>query len=241
MAQYGYTKKVPPKTVTLVVNVPKIPRKGVSLTFAAMFSLAGVFMITSVLWPIIQWQLVYLPKQPSEKFVSPVPKFASPVLAANATNLTTEFTDWVPKSKKAAENKINYTISIPKLKIKMAVVEYGGTDLKKSLLGWADSPLPGRPGNNIIFGHSALPTFYDAKNYLTVFTFLPSLKNGDQILVDYDGVSYKYTVFEMQTVEPEDFSILEQRFDDSYITLITCVPPGTYWKRLMVKTPISKY
>jgi len=238
MALYGYTKKSSPQKVVVEINIPKVPKKGLSITFAAIFTLAGIFMLTSVLWPILEWQLVYLPKQPTEKFVSPVPKFASPVLANSISDLSTEFTDWVPKSKTVTEKTIFYTVTIPRLKINKAVVEYGG---KKSLLGWADSPLPGKPGNNIIFGHSALPTFYNVKDYHTIFTYLPSLKTGDTVQVDYDNVSYKYKVFEMQTVDPEDFSILEQRFDDSYITLITCVPPGTYWKRLMVRARIVKY
>jgi sortase A len=234
MALYRYLKRPPPEKVVLEVQVPK---REISLSFAALFFLGGIFMITSVVWPIIQWSLVYLPQQPPEKFVSPVPKFASPVLAQNSW----EYTDWLPKGQKTVAQKINYFISIPKLKISQALVEYGGTDLKEHLIGWADSPLPGRPGNNIIFGHSALPTFYDVKNYHTIFTYLPSLKKGDQILVDYDGVAYKYEIFDLQTVDPEDFSILEQRFDDSYLTLVTCVPPGTYWKRLMVRARIVKF
>lgn len=229
MALYGYRKKIP----------RRFPKREISLSFAALFFLAGIFMLTSVLWPILQWQLVYLPKQPTEKFVSPVPKFASPVLAE--TNTSSEYTDWIPKSKKVVDNVIAYTISIPKLKMVNATVTYGGTDLKKSLIGWADSPLPGKQGNNIVFGHSALPTFYDVKNYHTIFTMLPSLKVGDEILVNYDSVSYRYIIFDMQTVGPEDFSVLEQRFDDSYLTLVTCVPPGTYWKRLMVRARITKY
>jgi sortase A len=234
MALYRYLKKPPPEKIVLEVQVPK---RGISLSFAALFSLAGIFMITSVIWPVLQWSLFYLPKQPAEKFVSPVPKFASPVLAQNSL----EYTDWMPKNQKIISQKINYFISIPKLKITKALVEYGGTDLKEYLIGWADSPLPGRPGNNIVFGHSALPTFYDARNYHTIFTYLPSLKKGDEILVDYDGVAYKYEIFDLQTVDPEDFSILEQRFDDSYLTLVTCVPPGTYWKRLMVRARVTKF
>jgi len=44
----------------------------------------------------------------------------------------------------------------------------------------------------------------------------------------------------MVEVEPEDLSILEQRFDDSYLTLVTCVPPGTYLRRLVVRARLVK-
>lgn len=233
MTMYGYTKKNPPKKVVIRVE----PRK-VAIGFSTIFTIAGLFMIGSVLLPFLQWQFIYLPSQPVEKFASPVPKFASPVSA----NFSSEYTDdWVPKSKNSVSKIKEYTISIPKLRINNAVVEFGATDLKKSLIGWADSSLPGKNGNNIIFGHSSLPSFYNPKDYHTIFSLLPTLKIGDSVFVNYDGISYAFEVFEMQTVEPEDFSVLEQRFDDSYLTLITCVPPGTYWKRLVVRARVAKF
>ena len=93
----------------------------------------------------------------------------------------------------------------------------------------------------MIFGHSTLPQLYNPKNYLTVFTFLPSLKKGDEIQVDYDEVKYKFKVEQMFEVKPEDIQILEQRQDNSYLTLVTCVPPGTYLKRLIVRAKIVPY
>ena len=57
--------------------------------------------------------------------------------------------------------------------------------------------------------------------------------------ITYDGVAYRYVIYEMVVTDPNDLSVLEQRFDDSYITLVTCVPPGTYWKRLNVKAKLA--
>ena len=68
---------------------------------------------------------------------------------------------------------------------------------------------------------------------------LPTLKIGDDIVVTYDGVTYKYVVYDMVVLDPTDLSTLEQQFDDSYLTLVTCVPPGTLWKRLDVKAKLS--
>jgi sortase A len=65
------------------------------------------------------------------------------------------------------------------------------------------------------------------------------MKVGDEVFVTYDGVEYVYTIHEMVVVDPTDLSALEQRFDDSYLTLVTCVPPGTYWKRLNVKAKLN--
>jgi len=36
----------------------------------------------------------------------------------------------------------------------------------------------------------------------------------------------------------DKISVLEQKYDASYLTLVTCVPPGTYWKRLVVKAKL---
>ncbi|MDO8515320.1 MAG: sortase, partial [bacterium] len=233
MTKYGYAKSKSPEKIIITVS----PKK-VAVSFSALFTFAGIIMIGTVLLPFLQWQFIYLPTQPKDKFASPVPKFATPVSA----NYSSEFTDdWMPKSSSASAKNQRYSISIPKLKITNAVVEFGATDLKKSLIGWGDSSSPGAMGNNIIFGHSALPTFYNPKDYHTIFSLLPTLKIGDEIYIDFDGISYKFAVFEMQTVDPDDFSVLEQRFDDSYLTLVTCVPPGTYWKRLVVRARVTKF
>ncbi len=222
---YGYLKRKPKKPVKIATAFP------------FLFLLAGLVLISSVLWPLAQWQFFYLPQAPPDKFISPVPANFSPQVLAMATQ-----NSWLPKATSPAVPKIRfYTLSIPKLRVDNATVEFGATDLKSSLVGWNNSALPGTIGTNIIFGHSSLPQFYDPKNYLSIFSLLPTLKNGDPLYVNYDGVSYKYQVIEMKTVNPEDYSILDQRFDDSYLTLITCVPPGTYWKRLLVRAKIVKF
>ncbi len=131
-----------------------------------------------------------------------------------------------------------YTLSIPKLNIKDARVVVGGEDLKKSLVHYLPRSAPGEYGNVVIFGHSTLPQLYNPKDYTTIFTYLPSLERGDKILVNAGGVEYEYEVYDMIVVNPDQVSVLEQRYDAAYLTLITCVPPGTYWKRLVVKAKL---
>ena len=58
---------------------------------------------------------------------------------------------------------------------------------------------------------------------------------GDEIFINYDNIKYKYRVEEMYEVKPTNLSVLDQRFDGRYLTLITCSPPGTYLRRLVVK------
>jgi sortase A len=127
-----------------------------------------------------------------------------------------------------------YQISIPKVKINKAFVSIGNDDLTKSLIQYAKGANPGKLGNTVIFGHSVLPQFFDPSNYLTIFSLLPELKINDDIFVRYDGMDYRYKIIAKKITEPEDISGLEQKFDSSYLTLVTCVPPGTYFKRLWV-------
>lgn len=132
----------------------------------------------------------------------------------------------------------HYSLSVPKLKIKEATVQIGGKDLMVGLIHYPGTALPGQFGNTVIFGHSVLPQFFSPGNYKTIFSTLPTLKEKDEVLVNFDGVLYRYQVIQLVETTPEDVTILEQRYNDSYLSLITCVPPGTYLKRLVVKTKL---
>jgi sortase A len=73
-----------------------------------------------------------------------------------------------------------------------------------------------------------------------MFSLLPTLKNGDEIDVNYDGVSYIYKVENMFEVLPTDIQVLDQNYSDSFLTLVTCVPPGdpANPKRLIVRARV---
>lgn len=133
-----------------------------------------------------------------------------------------------------------YQLSIPKLNIKNAKVSVGGDDLSKSLIHYLPQSLPGEYGNVVIFGHSTLPQLYNVKDYKTIFTQLPSLERGDKIFTTVGEVTYEYEVYDMFIVNPDQISVLEQNNDAAYLTLITCVPPGTYLKRLVVKAKLTQ-
>ena len=91
----------------------------------------------------------------------------------------------------------------------------------------------------MIFGHSTLPQLYNSKDYKTIFTYLPSLEKGDNIYIKMGDVDYKYEVFSLMVVNPDQVSILDQNKEASFLTLVTCVPPGTYWQRLVVKAKLK--
>lgn len=200
---------------------------------AIVSGISGITILLSSVWPIIEYQLT--DARAYTTLLSP--------LVLDKTDYT-KASSWFPetsKNKKPNDSKVSfYTISIPKLNIHDAVVSIGGEDLSKSLVQYSGTALPGNNGNAVIFGHSILPIFYNPKNYMAIFSTLPTLKEGDEIFIDYDSVSYEFKVEELFEIYPTDIQILEQNSTDSFITLITCVPPGDPRnpKRLIVRARV---
>lgn len=216
--------------------------------------IGSIFLFWSF-YPIISFE-IYSRFFILDKVLTPVPRsnIISSLEQANSvlgnsnsfsTNLS-EYTKagvWFPSKPQNIKNEIKlktYTLSISKLNIKDAKVIVGGEDLSKSLVHYAPTSLPGEYGNVTVFGHSTLPQLYNAKDYKTIFTYLPSLNTGDKISLSVDNVNYEYEVYDMFVVDPDAVSVLDQKFDNAYLTLITCVPPGTYWKRLVVRAKLVK-
>ena len=133
-----------------------------------------------------------------------------------------------------------YFLTIPKINITKARVVVGGDDLTKSLIHYVPRSMPGEFGNVSIFGHSTLPQLYDEKDYKTIFTYLPSLEKGDTIVITVGDLEYEYSVNDMFVVNPDKVSVLDQQYDAAYLTLVTCVPPGTFWKRLVIKAKLVR-
>lgn len=218
--------------------------------------LAGSGLLFWAFYPMVSFELyarLFLRKQAT----SPVPatetasalEFAKSVYAASgpfSSNLRdfTQANVWFPESDLPVPGEKlevqHYTLSIPKLNLTDLNVTVGGLDLSKSLIHYLPTSLPGQYGNVTIFGHSTLPQLYNAKNYKTVFTYLPQLDQGDTILVTVKGKQYTYQIFDVFIVEPDEVSVLEQQFNDSILTLVTCVPPGTYKERLIVKARLVR-
>jgi sortase A len=131
-----------------------------------------------------------------------------------------------------------YFLTIPKLNIVNAKVSVGGLDLAHSLVHYLPTTLPGENGNVAVFGHSSLPFYYNPKDYKTIFTHLPSLEKGDKVYIKMGDKNFEYDIFDMFIVDPDQVSVLEQRYDDAYLSLITCVPPGSVANRLVVRAKL---
>ncbi len=214
------------------------------LRLAALVSgISGIIILIGVVYPIVSYNSTYSAKYASN-LISPVKevkeKLEPNVSEVDYTQASNWFVGGAKKDEFVSENVEYYTISIPKLKIENATVAIGGEDLSSHIIQYPGTALPGKRGNSALFGHSILPIFYDPKNYISIFSLLPTLKKGDEIDVSYDGVSYKYRVETMFEVLPTDIQVLDQDTTDSFLTLVTCVPPGDPRKpkRLIVRARI---
>jgi LPXTG-site transpeptidase (sortase) family protein len=102
--------------------------------------------------------------------------------------------------------------------------------LKNGAAHFKGTVLPGdnEHGNFVVYGHSALPSFFERNpNYNeTEFTKLHKLRVGDTIKVTKDGEVYEYIVSQNLIVKPTDFEALSGISGESTITLITCFPAG---------------
>jgi sortase A len=207
---------------------------------AVVMALSGVVIIFSTLYPILSYEW-----EASQKY----PILISPLVDSDTGSFKFSDKDYT-KAENWFENvetsdftgdKFEYfTLTIRKLKIESATVVVGGDDLSQHLIQFPGTALPGKVGNSVIFGHSILPQYFDPGNYLAIFSTLPTLEKGDEVVIEYENTTYKYLVREMFEVRPTDIQILEQSTSSSYLTLVTCTPPGHPLKpkRLIVRAEL---
>lgn len=238
MTPYYYIKAQPKIIPEPVFKpAPPVQIKKNSRYLPLLFFMAGIVFLANALLPIVSYEIK------SQNFSRAL---ISPVEVLGETNAVVDYSQprsWFPTAPELSRklsNITHYTISIPKLKINQAIVQIGGEDLMRSLVQYPGTALPGQYGNTVIFGHSVLPQFFNPKDYRTIFSTLPTLEEKDEILVNFDGIEYRYRVLKMVEVSPEDVSVLEQQYDREYLSLVTCVPPGTYLRRLIVRAKLVR-
>lgn len=131
-------------------------------------------------------------------------------------------------------------IRIPKLKVSAPIIFSESSDeaviqkyLTKGVVHYPGTAEPGEVGNSFITGHSSNFWWIKGK-YNYIFVNLDKLKAGDQAIIYHNGNKYVYEVASKVVVVPTDVSVLKQT-DTPILSLMTCTPPGTNWKRLVVR------
>lgn len=105
--------------------------------------------------------------------------------------------------------------------------------LKSSLAHFKGSSIPGKPGNTVVYGHSARGNIFGT-TWESMFSGLKELDVGDIIKLSYNGVEYKYSVSKWKITSPDDTSILLSTSDAQVLTLFTCYPAGIANQRLII-------
>lgn len=233
---------------------------GVSMTL-------GSILLANAFWPILSYFIFVSPQLQRARLVSPLPDVTvvrqtaiAPAQAAGVETIRpkiirddldyTNLSSWFPQSESQlaelsdpVEEK-EYIISIPAVNIENARVRVGGLNLDEGLIQYPGTADPGELGAPVIFGHSTLRQFYNPseknpRRYLSIFSKIMTLKPGDEIYIDYDGIRYTYVVSKKVEVKPEDTYILEQEYAARQLKLVTCVPEGTYLRRGIVLAQLA--
>ena len=201
---------------------------------AVGFLSIGLFLLVQVIAPILTFEVWALGQKYNDIIlITPQKPQSSQILGISVQNKD-NFPAIVSTLKR--ETKANYTkftIAIPRLKVERQDVYIDSNDLSKSLAHLPGSALPGEKGNLFISGHSALSQFFSLKE--ASFSKLPDLKKGDQIIIETNASKFVYEVTGFKIIDPNDVSIINAPEEQGrYISLMTCVPPGLNFKRLVV-------
>lgn len=133
--------------------------------------------------------------------------------------------------------KIN--VSVPIISISSRYDKILQEGLKKGVVIFPQTALPRENGNCVIVGHSSNFSWRKG-DYDTIFVLLDKLKIGDEIEIFWEREKIKYIIFENpQIVKANQTEILASA-EKPILTLMTCWPIGTNYKRLIVKGKLVK-
>lgn len=134
-----------------------------------------------------------------------------------------------------------FSLVIPKIRASSLVIadvdsqneEVFLKTLKKGVAHAKGTAHPGESGNTYLFAHST-DAFYNIGKYNAIFYLIGKLEKGDEIYIYYNNIKFTYRVFDKRVVNPDDVAYLGRLSDKNTLTLQTCYPPGTTFKRLLV-------
>ena len=134
-----------------------------------------------------------------------------------------------------------FSVAIPKISASaniVANVDAARKDeylqaLKKGVAHAKGTFFPGQGESIFLFAHSTDSPVNIAR-YNAVFYLLRKLEKGDEVIIYFADKKYVYEVEEKVIAESGDTSWLANELDEERLLLMTCDPPGTTWRRLIV-------
>lgn len=108
----------------------------------------------------------------------------------------------------------------------------------EGIVHYKNTGLPDQEGSNVFLtGHSS-NYWWIKSNYNQVFALLPKLEVGDKIALTYNKIKYVYQVYDEIIVSPSELSVLKPIDGKSTLSLMTCVPLGTNFQRLIIRSEL---
>jgi sortase A len=237
-------------------------RSGISPRFlirliGLVVALTGIALAGYTFFPLISYEIYIQPAFASQAFASPIPQTtiitqdAIQSLLENTASQISHLgdpndTSWLPqtspdqyKEAGVTEQLSNFYLSIPTLGIQDSYVSMTDNNVNLHVIWFPGTAIPPNKGNTVMFGHSTLPQWFDPHNPHAIFATALDLKVGDAINITIGSSEYHYNIVKMYIVPAEDTSYLAQDTDGSYLSIVTCTPPGTTWKRLVIKAKLA--
>jgi LPXTG-site transpeptidase (sortase) family protein len=221
----------------LTKNPNLIRNTGLSLVIASIFLFALIF------GPVIINELTYILNPPDSNIKVILPgNNNDPLSYPNSypTSFPLSYGVEDEENETMEFTSKDFAIIIPKIGAKADVISdvnpFDATEYNEALakgIAHAKGTSPGNRGNSFLFAHSA-QNFYEASRKNVHFYLLSHLSNGDDIYVAYKGNIIHYQVIEVSIVERTNLEYLTEYREYDTLTLMTCWPPGTDWKRVMV-------
>lgn len=208
--------------------------------FALTFLGVGAFILVQVAMPLVSykiWEVSFYNQ--NIELVSPDPS-SSRVLGVSIENQN-NFPAIISTSSRSGPLLYKeYKISIPSLNLENVKVFVDTNNFDQNLAHLPGSALPGERGNAFVTGHSSLPQFFNQNNYKAIFAHLPDIKKGDNLIIEAGGQRFEYIVQGLKIVDPKETWVTNPPDNQGrYLTLMTCVPPGLNFKRLIVLSKIK--
>jgi len=105
--------------------------------------------------------------------------------------------------------------------------------LHNGVVHYPHTAKPYEYGNVFLTGHSSYYP-WDNGSYKDVFALLNMVEVNDEFMIYYEGRKYVYRVTEKLEVKPDEVDVMRQGEKRRVATLMTCTPPGTNLRRLLV-------
>jgi len=211
-------------------------QRKVSYFFLTIFFLSTALLV----WPVVAAKAFSARDQNNNlSFVSQ--REESQEEQQNSAENSFNLDDWLNQKNIFSVPDKNFSIIIPQLGINAKVVaavdlsdeEAMQKALKEGVIQAQGGASPGQGGTTYIFGHSTDSPLH-IELYNAIFYPLKDIKENEEVIVIYKGRPYTYKVEEKKIIAADNIQYLTNFSGEEKLVLLTCWPPGTTIKRLLI-------